>query len=90
VASFGDAMTALYGIIAMSAFIAWCARQPSAELFEDAHCWLDAADRWEAKFQDEHAMTWCGDFIRRSHADSLETAHALTRKALRRMPWKLI
>jgi hypothetical protein len=86
----GDAVTTLAGILAMSALIAWLARQPSAELFEEADGWFTAAERWEAKFHDEHAMTWCGDFIRRSHADSLETAHALTRKALRRMPWKLM
>jgi hypothetical protein len=82
-------MTALYGIAAMSALIAWCVRQPSDELFEDAHCWLDAADRWQECMRDPRAIGNHVDLVRRRNA-CRKHGIALARKALRRMPWKLI
>lgn len=82
-------MTALLGLLAMSALIAWLVRQPSDELFEEAHCWLDAADRWDASMRDPRSIGNHGDLVRRRNA-CREHGIALTRKALRRMPGKLL
>lgn len=84
-------MTALAGFLALSALIAWLVRQPSAELFEEADTYYRAAERWEraAEAGDEQpgGVTWSCASERNA---CLQTAAALTRKALRRMPLRLL
>jgi hypothetical protein len=80
-------VTALLGFLAMSALIAWLVRQPSAELLEEADRHYRAADRWASMSTETGAdRFWC--ICRRDL--HIRDGHALTRKALRRMPWRLI
>jgi hypothetical protein len=83
-------MTALLGFLAMFALIAWLVRQPSAELFEEADAYYRAAERWERVAKDGRELPSRISEARVKGAACLRTAAALTRKALRRMPWKCL
>lgn len=95
-------MTPLIGLLALSLLIAWCVRRPSSELFEEADSYYAAAERWERKAAELRAeadklgfrerMRMSVDITEASwrRLECVETARALTRKALRRMPWKCL
>jgi hypothetical protein len=83
-------MTALLGLLAMSALIAWLVRQPSSELFEEADRYYAAAERWQRVASDPRESTGRASYALVSRAACLQTAADLTRKALRRMPWKCL
>jgi hypothetical protein len=83
-------VTPLIGFAALSALIAWLVRRPSSELFAEADSYYAAAERWQRA--GDAAMS---GGLEELHADRkrdlcLRDGHALTRKALRRMPWKLL
>jgi hypothetical protein len=82
-------MSPFLGFAAMSALIAWLVRRPSSELFEEADSYYAAAEHWQQRLRDPQYLMEVGDYVRRRNA-CLQAAAALTRKALRRMPWKLL
>lgn len=83
-------MTPFLGLLAMSALIAWLVRQPSDELFAEADSYYAAAERWDRVLGDPREPTQRVSEALAKRNACLETGAALTRKALRRMPWKLV
>lgn len=83
-------MIPLLGLLAMSALIAWLVRRPSSELFEEADSYYRAVERWLRVASDPLESPERSTFALERHVLCLRDAAALTRKALRRMPGKLL
>ena len=82
-------MTALIGLALFAALICWAARAPSEAIFEDAMTYYAAAERWQRR------LVSPGDnapaaYLAEMRDACLARGAELTRKALRRMPWRLL
>lgn len=76
--------------VAYASFIAWAARWPSDWLFEEALTYYAAAERWDAmRLQCTVSLSQHGDFARRRD-ECFAEGERLARKAIRRMPWRLV
>lgn len=76
--------------VAYASFIAWAARWPSDWLFEEALAWMAEAERWQ-----RIADGASNDGLALSRAEykrdeCFAEGERLARKAIRRMPWRLI
>jgi hypothetical protein len=78
-------MTALLLILTFAAVIAWLARAPSWELFEEADSYYAAAERWDRVIGDPRESLERVTYALERRNACLQTAAALTRKALRRL-----
>jgi hypothetical protein len=83
-------VTPLIGFAALSALIAWLVRRPSSELFEAANDYYGEAEHWQARAADKREPPGLVSAAIERRALCLSEAAALARKALRRMPWKLL
>jgi hypothetical protein len=85
----GDRMTTFL-TVAYASFVAWAARWPSDWLFEAALDWMAEAERWQRIADGARS---CG--LEQARAEykrdeCIAESERLARKAIRRMPWRLV
>jgi hypothetical protein len=75
--------------VAYASFIAWAARWPSDWLFEAALDWMAEAERLDAIRRDPRNMIDLRELTDRRD-ECFAEGERLARKAIRRMPWRLV
>jgi hypothetical protein len=76
--------------VAYASFVAWAARWPSDWLFEAALDWMAEAERWQRIADGARS---CGIEVSSAECkrdECFAEGERLARKAIRRMPWRLV